>query len=387
MRVLDVVNFLKGNGVAPGYASDLTVLNSVYTRIMALVWDQLRGSFFFQVEAAVTPTETYTGVAGATIITASGAFSENADVYLGREFLNDDGPIKVVGVDTTLNVLHLNQPLQTAIAAGTAVEFFRRTYVPTNDQGLRLGKVRSDPTYARPGRLALRTPVRMPPIAGSLHGSASLLGTSLFTYMPCEHVRPPLLAPVVTQNPAGGSSVDQGNYRAYMVNKIGPFYSPLSPASNTLNFAGAVPGTQQGVITTQNLGFEEKVFLVEGPLQDVDGIDGKQSRTGLRVVSETSALVANFEFDEAWIMRLPIFSPTNGSLSISYGGQPDERRNVSVTGYPHFQKIHSYYDHLVLDERFLIAWREYTKNMETGDGKHFMAARAAIMAISGGSIL
>ena len=386
MRVLDVIEHLRANGVAPTYANSLLNAQAIYDRLFDKAWPLLHDMFYFQIEAPLTPVETFTGIVGDNWVTASAALVPTIDQFLGREFTNDDTPLAVIGADYTSDTLSLAHPLTAEVAAGTALSFFRRSYLPTNSVGDRLSKVRSQPTWASRTRFGAPVPDRMVPSAINRMGLTTSVGASLFSYVNAPFVKAPVLAPVVSRNvAAGGTPASIGDYRAYVANKIGPYYSELSLPSAVFTYAGVVAG-DIGVVTTVDQGPEEKVFLVEGPLEVVTGMAGLHSKTGLRIVSEGSALVGNFELDEAWLFRRPLYRPTYGSISVQYGGQPDAGKSAACTGWPLKRTIHSWYDELQFDTRFLHVWRELAKHIETGDGKHFMSARSAMASLLAGTV-
>lgn len=383
MRVSTVISFLRTNGVAPGYANDLLNIQAIYERIFAWAYDFLHDQFYYQVEAPWTPADTYTGTAGTAILTAGAALSGTIDQYLGREFLNDDTPVMVVGADYTANTLRLSQPLAAAVVGGTAITFFRRRYAPTSMSGDYLGSVRSSPTHSAASRFNAPAPTRMTPSAVNQYMLAGVTGSRSFSYLNAPMIPAPALAPTISNSTTGGTPVDSGDYRAYVANKLGPLYSDLSPASALFTKAGPIPAGHRGLATAVEEGYYERVFVVEGPCLPVDGLPGVHSTTGLRIVSEGSALTSQFEYSQAALLKLPAFRTTAGSVMVAYAGQPDLAKNSSCSGWPYKRRIRSYNDELQFDERMLIVWRELAKHLETGDGKHFMAARGALAAVLG----
>jgi len=374
MRVETVANYLCSTGVGTGFVRDLYQLQAIYDRIVSgKAWGFLHDTFFYQIDPPVTPVETFTAAVGDTTLVATGAID---DTYLGREFQNDDLPIMVVGIDAAGTTLKLNQPLHTAVLAGSSIEFFRRSYVPATGEGRYLSKVRSDPSYQARSRFGGRTPTRLGLGAEHTFARTRMSGATEFSYRIAQSVRAPVFLPVTgTTNPGGVNPV-VGRYRSYTAYKLGPFISELSPVSVELNYAAAVAGDIGTVTATNNSDFEQ-IFVVEGGLESVEGFSARQSRTGLRVVNPNGT----FELDPDWLVQRPLYRPTTGALTVEYSGRPADRKNVAVNGWPRRDVIKSLFDEILLDERFLPLWRDLAKHTETGDGKHLMNARASMSSL------
>jgi len=388
VRVSDIITFLRNSGVGPAYANDLQFIQGILERLSSSAWTHQHSAFFYQIDPELVTTVTATGVAGDLELSLSAAPNTFFDRYLDAEFENGDATIAIYGIEDRGGswYFHLNRPLEADITA-SVLTLRRRRYAPKTRTGRPLGKVRSNPTHTKASLDTIaRGPRRLHPSAGSRFSGAGIESSDTFSYITCPYIPAPAIEPTLTKvGAAGGNPATIGNYRAYTANRIGPFISELSPASAILNYPGIVAG-DKGRITVGVNEFTDTVFIIEGPIEAIDGVHGTHSKTGLRVVAGRNAwsdyLSKDFELDQAAILRLPKFESTTGTVGLSYAGSPTERKNVAVTGWPGVKQVHSYYDEVDFDGRFYEVMRSLAKHGETGDGKHLIAARSAVAALN-----
>lgn len=385
MRVEQVVSMLKTSSVAPAYAEDLILLQTMYERILNQgPWEELHDTFHYQVEPSKTETDTWTGLVGNSFMEYGGPITMGYD-ELGKEFIHGEFPIMIIGFDKGNDIVYLDQPLTVALT-NQPIPFFRRWYVPRNRDGRYMGKVRSTPSYGRRGAMAHQsTPQRLGPSAEYGHNLANITGATKFIYKQCPYINAPSYAPAISAVAAAGTPVHVGRYKAYTAYRMGPYVSELSPASPEFNYNPLVGG-DIGTVTVQNNSDAEMLVLVEGVLEDV-GCSTRQARSGLRVVGAVTGATttATFEFDQNALARLPLYRGTHSALAVKYTGQPDERKNAAVNGWPRLDKIRSHFDEILLDERYLSVWRGLAKHMATGDGKHLAEAAFAMRNIRSGN--